>query len=53
LSRKSQAQAIVIVAALFAWLQSARYLPANPWLLVNQKTGRRCFGKNARHQSPE
>lgn len=39
LSRKSQAQAIVIVAALFAWLQSARYIPANPWLLVNQKTG--------------
>lgn len=39
LSRKSQAQAIVIVAALFAWLQSARYLPANPWVLVNQKTG--------------
>lgn len=39
LSRKSQAQAIVIVAALFAWLQSARYLSANPWLLVNQKTG--------------
>ncbi|MCC7545340.1 MAG: tyrosine-type recombinase/integrase, partial [Aquabacterium sp.] len=39
LSRKSQAQAIVIIAALFAWLQSARHLPANPWLLVNQKTG--------------
>ncbi len=39
LSRKSQAQAIVIIAALFAWLQSARYLPTNPWLLVNQKTG--------------
>jgi site-specific recombinase XerD len=38
-SRKSQAQAIVIVASLFTWLQSARYLPANPWLLVNQKTG--------------
>ena len=39
LSRKSQAQAIVIVASLFTWLQAARYLPANPWLLVNQKTG--------------
>ena len=39
LSRKSQAQAIVIIAALFAWLQSARHLLANPWLLVNQKTG--------------
>ncbi|MBP8287727.1 MAG: tyrosine-type recombinase/integrase [Rhodoferax sp.] len=39
LSRKSQTQAIVIVASLFTWLQSARYLPANPWLLMNQKTG--------------
>lgn len=39
LSKKSQAQAIVIVASLFTWLQAARYLPANPWLLVNQKTG--------------
>jgi site-specific recombinase XerD len=39
LSRKSQAQTIVIVASLFTWLQAARYLPANPWLLVNQKTG--------------
>ncbi len=39
LSRKSQAQAIIIVASMFTWLQSARYLSANPWLLVNQKTG--------------
>ncbi len=39
LSRKSQAQAIVIVASMFTWLQSARYLSANPWVLVNQKTG--------------
>jgi len=39
LSRKSQAQAIVIVASMFTWLQSARYISANPWVLVNQKTG--------------
>ena len=39
LSCKSQAQAIVIVESLFAWLQAARYLSANPWLLVNLKTG--------------
>lgn len=39
LSHKSQRQAIVIVAALFAWLTSAQYLPANPWVLVNQNTG--------------
>ena len=39
LSRKSQAQAVLIIACMFAWLQSARYLTVNPWLLVNQKTG--------------
>lgn len=39
LSLRSRQQAITIVASLFAWLQSARYLSANPWVLVNQKLG--------------
>ena len=39
LSRRSQAQSVVIVASMFTWLQSACYLSVNPWLLINQKTG--------------
>ena len=39
LSHDSQQQAIVIVASLFTWLQSAQYLHGNPWVLVNKKTG--------------
>lgn len=39
LKSKSYRQSIVIIASLFAWLQSAKYLTANPWVLVNQKTG--------------
>lgn len=39
LSHTSCRQAVVIIASLFTWLQSAQYLSANPWLLVNQKTG--------------
>jgi integrase len=39
LSHQSQKQAVIITASLFAWLQAAQYLTANPWLLVNQKTG--------------
>ena len=39
LSHDSQQQAIVIVASLFTWLQSAHYLQGNPWVLVNKKTG--------------
>jgi integrase len=39
LSHSSRGQAIVIIAALFTWLQSAQYLSANPWVLINQKTG--------------
>ena len=39
LSHASRRQAIVIVASLFAWLQAAQYLTANPWVLVNQATG--------------
>lgn len=39
LSHASHRQAVVIIASLFTWLQAAQYLAANPWLLVNQKTG--------------
>ena len=39
LSHASCRQAITIIASLFAWLQSAQYLNANPWVLVNQATG--------------
>jgi integrase len=39
LSHSSHRQAVVIIASLFTWLQAAQYLQANPWLLVNQKTG--------------
>ena len=39
LSHGSCRQAVVIIASLFTWLQSAQYLAGNPWLLVNQKTG--------------
>ena len=39
LSHKSQQQTVVIVASLFAWLQSAQYINTNPWPLINTKTG--------------
>ena len=39
LSHASCRQSIVIIASMFAWLQSAQYLTANPWVLVNQATG--------------
>jgi len=39
LSHASRKQAIVVVASLFAWLVSAHYLQANPWALINRKTG--------------
>ncbi|MBG6078198.1 tyrosine-type recombinase/integrase [Polaromonas sp. CG_9.11] len=39
LSHASCRQSITIIASLFAWLQSAQYLAANPWVLVNQATG--------------
>jgi integrase len=39
LSHASCRQSITIIASLFAWLQSAQYLSANPWVLVNQLTG--------------
>lgn len=39
LSIESRKQALLIVGALFSWLQSVRYLPVNPWVLVNTKIG--------------
>ena len=39
LSHQSCRQSITIIASMFAWLQSAQYLSANPWVLVNQATG--------------
>lgn len=39
LSHRSQQQVVVIIAGLFSWLHSAQYLVANPWVLVNHKTG--------------
>ena len=39
LSHASCRQAVTIIASMFAWLQSAQYLSANPWVLVNQATG--------------
>ena len=39
LRHDSQHQAIVIVASMFTWLQSAQYLKGNPWVLINKKTG--------------
>ena len=38
LSNVSRRQSIVILAGLFNWLQSAQYIPSNPWFLVNQDT---------------
>ena len=39
LSHASCRQSITIIASLFAWLQSAQYLTATPWVQVNQATG--------------
>lgn len=39
LSQSSYKQSITIVSQLFGWLQSAQYLQADPWVLVNKKTG--------------
>ena len=39
LSHASCRQAVTIIASLFAWLQSAQYLNANLWMLVNQLSG--------------
>ena len=37
LQLRSYQQSIGVVKGLFAWLQAAQYLSANPWLLVNTK----------------
>lgn len=39
LSHTSHRQAITIIASLFTWLQAAQYIQANPWMLINKKTG--------------
>ena len=39
LSHASCRRSIAIIASMFAWLQSAQYLTANPWILINQATG--------------
>jgi site-specific recombinase XerD len=39
LSHRSQRQAVVVVGSCFGWLVAARYLPGNPWVLVNRRSG--------------
>lgn len=39
LSHDSQKQSVTIIAALFQWLHAAGYIAANPWVLVNKRTG--------------
>ena len=39
LSLRSYQHAIVVIASLFTWLVASRYVGANPWVLVNRKTG--------------
>jgi integrase len=39
LSLASQGVAIAALHSLFSWLVQARYLAANPWVLVNRKLG--------------
>lgn len=39
LSLRSQKAALDALGSLFAWLVKARYLIANPWVLVNRKLG--------------
>lgn len=39
LSLDSRRQSVQIVSGLFSWLVKANYLIANPWVLVNRKTG--------------
>lgn len=39
LSHDSQKQSIIIITALFHFLHQASYITANPWSLVNKKTG--------------
>lgn len=39
LTHASQKQAVVILGSMFAWLESAQYMPHNPWILVNRDFG--------------
>jgi site-specific recombinase XerD len=39
LDLKSQRYAVVVISSMTAWLVNARYVTANPWALVNTKTG--------------
>jgi site-specific recombinase XerD len=39
LSHSSHRQAVIIISSMFLWLQSAQYIQANPWVLINKKTG--------------
>jgi len=39
LTKSSYKQAVTIVSQLFGWLLSAQYIKADPWQLVNKKTG--------------
>lgn len=35
----SRKYALTVVSSLFAWLQSAKYIDRNPWVMVNLKVG--------------
>lgn len=39
LNHQSRQYAINVVVALFKWLQAAKYIPLNPWVLVKHKLG--------------
>lgn len=39
LSHRSQQFALTVISGMFKWLAAARYLQADPWLLVNLNTG--------------
>lgn len=39
LSHDSHKQSVIIVSALAQWLHAAGYMKANPWVLLNKKTG--------------
>ena len=39
LSHESYKQTITIIAALFQFLHASGYIPVNPWVLINKKTG--------------
>lgn len=39
LTPQSQRYAITVLGGLFAWLSASRYLPGNPWMLLNSDAG--------------